>query len=424
MSSTTNTESDVVQLRRRLHKYPEPAWCEYYTTQLIVNELEKIGVDNLFLGEEIMDPNKRRNVPEKSELNRWEENAKDLGIEHDVLQRIKGGMTGVVGSVTQGEGPVVGIRVDIDGLRISEPNEQSHKPYAEGFGSNIENWMHACGHDANTAIGIKLLDTVTNKDFRGTLKVFFQPGSEVGGGAEPMAYGPQIDDIDYMINFKVGIGYPTGEIVAGIDKMFSYHQFEVDFTGEQAHYSVDPHEGASAVEAMSSSIRNLYSIHSHGEGQTRLNVAIVEGGSALAVLPEHASMKGEIRGETTKIKDYMEDQLVHRVTKTAELHNCKVEVKGINSGPSADSDEKIVGIIHEQSKHHPDVKSAIKRDLFNSADDGSHFLEVVKSNGGYGAFTAIGADLPSGHHTRTFDIDERCLQIGTKVLTNTISQLK
>jgi len=72
----------------------------------------------------------------------------------------RGGHTGVVATLSQGEGPCIGLRVDLDAISIHESAEPDHRPTAEGFRSEHDGYMHACGHDAHLAIALGTLEAV------------------------------------------------------------------------------------------------------------------------------------------------------------------------------------------------------------------------------------------------------------------------
>ncbi len=79
----------LVELRRDLHRHPEPAWREFYTTARIVDELESIGVDELFVGPEVLAQEERMSVPDDDELETWYEQARAAGAREDVLERLE-----------------------------------------------------------------------------------------------------------------------------------------------------------------------------------------------------------------------------------------------------------------------------------------------------------------------------------------------
>lgn len=66
--------------------------------------------------------------------------------------------------------------------------------------------MHACGHDANTTMKIGLVEAVRDSEFNGTLKVFFQPTSEIEGGGKPISEIAHLEDVEYMIMLNMGMG--------------------------------------------------------------------------------------------------------------------------------------------------------------------------------------------------------------------------
>ena len=181
---STDRQERLVSLRRELHRHPEPAWKEFRTTARVVEELQRIGVDDYHVGREAL-ANGRLSVPDDDELDEWAERAREAGVDPDLLEEMAGGWTGCVAVLERGEGPTVGLRVDIDGLPREESTDDDHLPAREGFRSETTA-MHACGHDAHATIGIGVLEAIQDSEFSGTLKVFFQPAEEVIGGGKPM----------------------------------------------------------------------------------------------------------------------------------------------------------------------------------------------------------------------------------------------
>ena len=91
--------------------------------------------------------------------------------------------TGVIGLIKgeAGKGPTIGIRADMDALDLQEENDVPYK-------SQVDGKMHACGHDAHTAIllGVGKILSQMKKNIKGNIKLFFQPAEEGLGGARPM----------------------------------------------------------------------------------------------------------------------------------------------------------------------------------------------------------------------------------------------
>ncbi|WP_281193468.1 amidohydrolase, partial [Halorubrum sp. F4] len=252
---TGSVAERLVELRRGFHEHPEPGWREYYTTSRLVEEIERIGVDELAVGREAYDPDDRMNVPDEGAHDdgahdEWVERARERGAREDVLEATAGGVTGCVAVLDRGEGPTVGLRVDIDGLLVEESTDDDHEPARGGFRSEHEGVMHACGHDAHMTLGLATLEAVKESDFSGRFVVFFQPAEELGGGGHPMAESRFIEGIDYLFAVHVGLGHPTGRIVSGIERVLAIAHVEATFRGTSAHAGKSPEEGDNAMQAL------------------------------------------------------------------------------------------------------------------------------------------------------------------------------
>jgi aminobenzoyl-glutamate utilization protein A len=359
-------------------------------------------------------------VPDEAELSKWFDRAREAGAREDVLDRLEGGYTGAVAMLERGEGPTVALRVDIDGLPITESDGGDHAPFSGGFRSENEGYMHACGHDAHATIGVGVLDRVAESNFSGTLKVFFQPGEEQIAGGKAMAKSGHLDDVDYLLAVHVGLDHPTGEIVAGIEGFLAVSHFEARFTGTPAHAGARPEEGDNAVQAMATAIQNLYGIPRHADGATRVNAGVVEGGTASNIIPEEASIGGEVRGETTELMQYMEEKGRRVVRSAAEMHGCSVDISTEGKAPSATSDEGLTAIVAAVARANDGVESVLDTDVLGGSEDATYLMQEVQDNGGLAAYVGVGTDHPGGHHTRTFDVDEESIELGVEVLAGAI----
>jgi aminobenzoyl-glutamate utilization protein A len=411
------------ELRRELHQRPEPAWREFWTTARIVDELERIGVDDLLVGPEVLDGSARMSVPDDDELEAWMAQAREAGAREDVLERVAGGYTGAIATLEMGDGPTVGLRVDIDGLPQPESTDEDHAPAAEGFRSVHDGAMHACGHDAHVTFGLGTLEAIKDSDFQGTLKVFFQPAEEVVGGGKPMAESGHLDDVDYLLAVHVGLDHPTGEVVAGVDGFLAVSDFRAEFTGTPAHAGASPADGDNAIQAMATGVQNLYGIARHQDGDTRVNAGKVGGGTASNIIPEHAFIDGEVRGETTDLMEYMKDRAWTVLEHAAEMHDCEVEITPEGEAPSAVSDDEIRDVVAAVAGETADIDSILDSAGLGGSEDATFLMQRVQDQGGKAAYVCIGTDHPGGHHTATFDVDERSLDIGVSVLTDSIRRL-
>ena len=414
--------TDLVELRRDLHRHPEPGWREFYTTARIVSELEARDLDALYVGPEVLTDD-RMGVPPAAEVDEWLERARAAGARDDILDRLAGGYTGAVAVLERGEGPTVALRVDIDALPITESGGDDHLPAANGFRSENEGFMHACGHDAHAAIGLGVLDAVADSDFAGTLKVFFQPSEELVGGGEPMANSGHLDGVDYLLALHVGLDHPTGEIVAGIDGFLAVHHFRAEFAGAPAHAGARPEDGDNAMQAMATAIENLYGIARHSEGETRVNVGMAGGGTATNIIPEEAWIEGEVRGETTELMEYMVERAERIIDAAAAMHGCEVDVSVEGRAPSARSDDALVDVVRDVAGTTANVDSVLRTDKLGGSEDATYLMQYVQDRGGKAAYVGVGTDHPTGHHTSTFDVDEATLDIGIDVLGESIRRI-
>jgi aminobenzoyl-glutamate utilization protein A len=417
-----SSTDDLRALRRELHRHPEPAWREFYTTARIVDEIETRPLDALYVGPEVLG-GERTVVPDDADLETWLARAREAGAREDVLDRLAGGYTGALAVLERGDGPTVGLRVDIDALPITEADTDDHLPASEGFRSENEGFMHACGHDAHATIGIGVIDAILDSDFQGTLKVVFQPAEEVIAGGEPVVAGGHLDDVDYLLAVHVGLDHPSGEVVAGIDGFLAVNHLSVAFHGESSHAGNHPEQGRSAILALATAIQNLHAIPRHNDGATRVNAGVIEGGTASNIVAEEAHLEAEVRGETTELMEYMTDHAERIVRAAGEMHGCDVDCESVASAPSATSDTELADVVGAVAADVEGVDSVLPADALGGSEDATFLMRHVQERGGKAAYVAVGTDHPTGHHTPRFDVDEDSIRIGIETLAGSIERI-
>ena len=409
--------------RRDLHRHPEPAWREFYTTARIVAALRERDLTELHVGPEALATDERLNVPGDEELAEWEQRAREAGADPEILDQLSGGYTGCVAVVERGDGPVVGLRVDVDGLPITESESSDHVPAGEGFRSEHEGFMHACGHDAHATMGLGALDAVLDAEFTGTLKVFFQPGEEQVAGGKPMAESGHLDDVDYLYAVHVGLDHPSGEVVCGVEGFLAVRHLLAAFEGEPAHAGARPEQGRNAVQAMAAAVQNLYAIPRHADGPTRVNAGLVGGGTATNIIPEASHIESELRGQTTELAEYMSDHADRILNSAAEMHDCAVEVSTLGEAPSASSDDALAGLVRESAGDVAGVTSIVDSDDLGGSEDATYLMNRVQERGGLACYLGVGTDHPGGHHTTDFDVVEDDIAIGIDVIAGAIRRV-
>lgn len=259
-------EADLVALRRDMHRHPETAFEEHRTASLVARELRALGL------------------------------ACETGIAG----------TGVVGTLSRGEGPAIGLRADLDALHLQEENTFEHRSRRDGK-------MHACGHDGHVAMllgGARRL--VANPRIRGTVHFIFQPAEENECGGRVM-----IEDglfarfpMRQVFGMHNWPGLAAGEFaVCEGPIMAAFDQFEVTVRGRSAHAAM-PHQGDDTVVAAAQLILALQTVTSRLADPLEavvVSVTQIEGGSTWNVLPGVTRLRGGVRHfrSDTRIADQM-----------------------------------------------------------------------------------------------------------------------
>ncbi len=417
-------ELSLTELRRDLHKHPEAGWKEFRTTALVADELESLGY-TLHLGDSAVNADARLGVPSEDEIQRARDRAREEGASESYLDRM-GSITGLVATRTfgDGSGPVVGVRVDMDALEMTESSGPDHRPANDGFASVHPTEMHACGHDGHTAIGVGIARSLDDStEFDGTVKLFFQPAEEGGRGGLPMSKTSHLDDIDHFLALHLGLDNETGKVIAGYDRPLSNAKLDVEFEGESAHAGKAPNEGKNALQAATTAIQNLYGIPRHEAGATRINVGKVHSPNAQNVISDQTNLRIEVRGETADLNEYMLDRARHIVEHAAGMHEVEYETALYGKTTTFRADDGIVDSVYGAAQSLDAVTDPVERAQIGASEDASYLIKRVQDNGGEATYIGIGASNVSGHHTSEFDFEEEAIEIGVDTVVSTIERL-
>jgi hippurate hydrolase len=257
-----------------LHRNPELSMCEYRTAKIAADYLERYG--------------------------------------YDVTREI--GVTGVVGVLRNGEGPVVMLRADMDALPMAEA---TGLPYASDVVTRDEDGVevpvcHSCGHDMHVTwlMGVTRVLAENRATWRGTLLAVFQPGEEVGVGAQSMIDDGMLQrfpkpDIILGQHVMVGpagtVGHRSGTILSAGDSL-KIKLFGRGSHGSQPQTSIDP------VVMAASTVLRLQTIVSREispQDRAVLTVGSLQAGTKENIIPDDATLKLNVRTYDEDVREYM-----------------------------------------------------------------------------------------------------------------------
>lgn len=143
-------------------------------------------------------------------------------------------------------------------------------------------------------------------------------------------------------------------------------------------------------------------------------------GEGRNVIPSHAVMKMEVRGETGEINQYMYDSAVNIIKGCALSQNCEYTIEKMGEAVDLTNDPELVKVLTEAVGNVEGMTARQDPMNFGGSEDATILARRVQAHGGKAAFFVLGADRPSGHHTAKFDIDEKALDKGLAVWANAI----
>jgi amidohydrolase len=369
----------MVDLRRRMHAQPEPSGSELRTSLHLYQLFDKVGL-TVRMGPE------------------------GCGV--------------VVESRNQKAARRIALRADIDALRIQD---QKQTPYR----STVPEVMHACGHDAHTATVFGAMAALDRLEFEGTLpwpvtwRCIFQPAEETSAGAESVIAAGALNGVNAILSMHVDptrsagtIGVRSGVLTASCDSM------RVTVRGRGGH-AARPHESDDPIAASAELISTLYQyVPRATDSQDAVVVSFgqIHGGQNSNVIPEEVTLGGTIRTLDPDVRE----RTIQHVRSLAEgiqkVTGTRIEVEFDHGSPSVVNDEGLTKLIERVATDLLGAENVvtIARPSMGS-EDFAAYLEHVP--GTMFRLGAAGDDPPwPGLHTPMFDVDERCLAVGAKIL--------
>ena len=404
-----NLDAATVARRRDFHRYAEVAWTEFRTAAVVATTLTRLGYE-VKAGAEVVAAEAMMGVPSAKELDRHAERALAQGADPVWVEKMKGGKTGVVGVLKFAKpGPTVALRFDMDANDAVEAEDEGHRPFREGFASVNKGAMHACAHDAHTAVGLAVAEVLAalKDELAGTVKLIFQPAEEGVRGAKAMMAAGVVDDVDAILGMHLGINVKkTGQVACRTEGFLATTKIDAVFTGVPAHAGAAPETGKNALLAAATAAINLHAISRHSQGASRVNVGVMQAGTGRNVVPANAVIKLETRGTTSAINEYVYEEAVRIIRGAAEMYGVKVEMAEMGGAAGCDCDDAMVERVRAVAERSGLFSEMLPSGNLGGSEDCTYLMERVQQRGGLATYVMVGTELAAGHHDFRFDINE------------------
>lgn len=375
-------DSDLVRYlsgwRRRFHSFPELSFQEHGTARAVAAELKRLGL------------------------------------------RVRAGVggTGVVGTLKgRVGGRCVALRADMDALPVQEENSRAYR-------SRIPGRMHACGHDAHCAmlLGAARILSANGAGLPGTVKFLFQPGEETPpGGALGMIRDGALENpkADAVFGLHMDSVLATGKIGIRVGPMMAASDnFRITVRGRGGH-AARPHNCLDPVLAASQIVTALQSIVSRRVDPATpavVTVGRIAGGTKHNIIPGTVELEGTARSIDPHTARMMPVWIRETAENTARAGGLSATVDYERGYPVLSNDPKMAAFAKETAMMLLGKRAVVEiAEPLMGGEDFAYYLKEAP-----GAFLRLGSRSgPSTsypwHHPR-FDIDERALPVGARLL--------
>lgn len=367
--------------RRDLHAHPETAFEEVRTSDVVAAALKTMGLE---------------------------------------VHRGLGG-TGVVGTLSTGAGPTIGLRADMDALDMDEKGAIAHASRHAGK-------MHACGHDGHTAMLLGAAEYLSkHRDFLGTVRFIFQPAEEnEGGGRHMVEQGLfKLFPCDSVYGMHNTPQMPLGQFGIREGAMLAASDFfEIRVNGKGAH-AAHPHAGIDAILAASNVICAMQSITSRNVNPLEslvVSVTQISAGDTWNVLPDDALIRGTCRSFTPEIRQLARDRIEQICSGVALSSGTRIELKYIEGYPAAvNAPEPTQAAIRAAQSVVGDTRVNTAMPARMGSEDFSYMQQACP-----GAYIMLGAgrgtDDPPVHNPY-YDFNDDALPYGTAYWVTLVRQV-
>ena len=375
---TEEIKDNIIAWRRRIHKSPELSFEEYETSQMIRNQLDSWGIENKIANN-----------------------------------------TGVVATV-KGRNPdykVVALRADIDALPIQEISTAEYCSGNEGV-------MHACGHDAHTAmlLGVAYVLNQLKDSFEGTIKLIFQPGEEkLPGGASLMIEKDVLENVDAIIAQHVYPDLPCGEVgfYAG-DYMASCDEINITVRGKGGHAAKIKERNNTTVAA-AKILCAISELSSEFNKEERDNPIIIAFGSFIAdgtynVIPNEVTLKGTMRTFNEEERKLIKIKIKNICSEIDDEFGVETTAFIEEGYPVLINDVSLTESLKDGAIEYLGNDNVKPIPQLFTAEDFAWYSHKVRSCMYRIGTSNIEKGIDSKQHTPTFDIDEDAMETGVGLM--------
>ncbi len=372
-------KAQIVNDRRTIHQNPELSFNEFTTMEYVCNRFDSMGIA-------------------------YKSGIAGTGI----LAEIEG----------KNPGKCLLIRADMDALPLEEKGDKEYLSKNKGI-------MHACGHDAHTAILINTAEILLNlrEYFNGTVKFLFQPGEETTGGAEPMINEGVLDSprVDACIALHVDSDLDVGTMRVKDGPVYaSPDDFNITIHGRGGH-GAEPHLAIDPIVVSSQIINQLQTIVSRSVDpfdEAVVTIGAINAGYANNIIPDTAKLLGTARTLTNEMRSFVSEKIQTIVKNTCEMYGATYEYEFIKLFPPLINNMEIARWLFESAKNCLGEENCIWGGRPTMAgEDFAYFSQNVPS-----AIFKLGCrneakGITAPIHNPYFDIDEECLKYGVAIFS-------
>ena len=376
----------LIEQRRDFHMHPELSNREERTSRIVAERLRAMGLDEVKTG---------------------------VG-KYGVVALLKGSKPG----------PVVAVRADMDALPIQETNDVPYKSLVPGV-------KHACGHDVHTTVELGVAEVLSKMrdQISGSIKFIFQPAEEgapqgeEGGAALMIKEGalenPRPSAIFGLHTgaFEVGqIAYHSGAAMASSDR------FTITIRGKKAH-GAQPQLGVDAVVIAAECVTALQTIRSRRTDPLEplvITVGTINGGDRYNIIGGEVRMEGTMRTMSEEVRSRAQEMMRQTLAGVTSTYGASFDLQFDSPNPVTYNDPRLVEEMLPTIRRIVGDANVVSPKPFMPAEDFSLYQKVIP-----GFFYFLGVankskGLMPAWHTADFDVDEECIVVGVKVMSNVL----